>query len=149
MKGYAVVTIKPALRLARIEVVPANVKLEVGQAQQFTAKGYDSEDNELDFEPLWTAAAVDAAQELDEYDLIMDGWFTSQYVGEYLIQAYDPLTEEEGFATAQVIPPVGNIVHIEITPGNLDSMEKEDTRFTVTGYDSEGNAIPLDNDQIK
>jgi plastocyanin len=42
--------------LARIEVTPGEVTLRVGDAQQFTAKGFDARNNDIPIDPIWTAS---------------------------------------------------------------------------------------------
>lgn len=49
----------PPPPLARIEVVPADVTLPGGSAQQFTAKGYDADSNEIAIAaPLWSVTGT-------------------------------------------------------------------------------------------
>lgn len=43
---------------ARIEITPADVTLPVGNAQQFTATGYDAANNVIDIGPTWTVTGA-------------------------------------------------------------------------------------------
>ncbi len=47
-------TTQPA-ELARIEVTPGEANLKVGEQQQFTARGFDANNNEVPIEPIWSA----------------------------------------------------------------------------------------------
>jgi hypothetical protein len=42
-------------QLTTIEVTPATANLQVGDQQQFTAKGYDADENRMPFTPKWSA----------------------------------------------------------------------------------------------
>jgi hypothetical protein len=67
-----------AVYLPRLEVTPGNVSLQVGGTQQFTAKGFDANNNEAPIDPIWTTNGG---------TITSGGLYTATAVGDFTVTA--------------------------------------------------------------
>lgn len=96
--GQASVQVASSQQLDRIEVTPANVNLQVGEQQQFVAKGYDEQDNPLD-PPIVPQYSCTGGS------ITSDGLYTApETSGAYYITVSVDGSEVTGEATVTVSP---------------------------------------------
>lgn len=99
MQGKIIVYMLPGIEqtLARIDLTPAELTLQLGQTQQFTAVAYDTNDTEIDVPLIWTAnlGTIDP-----------NGLYTATETGTGSVAAF--VNRSSVTATAEV--------HVEATP---------------------------------
>ena len=81
--------------LARIDVDPNSVALKLNQNQQFSAKGYDAQGNEVPITPIWST---------DGGTITSDGLYTATQVGVFTVTASVEGSSVTGTASVHVTP---------------------------------------------
>jgi plastocyanin len=123
-------------QLDRIQVTPASVNLEVGEQQQFTARGYDTNGAPMDppITPMWST---------DGGSISQDGTYTAPDTeGDYAVTAEVLGSPVMGTANVQVTAPPQQLDRIQVTPASVNLEVGEQQQFTARGYDTNGD--PMD-----
>ncbi|MBP7462301.1 MAG: Ig-like domain-containing protein [Candidatus Delongbacteria bacterium] len=94
--------------LARIEVSPNHVSLQVGQQQQFTATGYDQNGNVYQVNPIWSS---------DGGTISQDGNYTATVSGDFTVSASNQSQTITGSAGVHVEPVTGIDINGEVPNG--------------------------------
>ncbi|MCJ7624609.1 MAG: hypothetical protein MUO76_14000, partial [Anaerolineaceae bacterium] len=127
----AAATVHVVPLIDRIIIVPPVEDLSFGSRMLFTARGYDTDGNEILITPNWTAA---------EGEISPDGWYTATFWGEDTITATIPGSEIRATASIETGPP---LERLEITPDEVSLWLGETLQFTATGYDANGDEMPI------
>jgi hypothetical protein len=127
--GLATITITVGA-LDHIVISPASYTMTADDTVQFTAVGYDADNNVVPIAPNWSVTGggnIDATT----------GLFIANVVGTWIVYAsYSGIV---GIATVTIEP--GALNTILITP-SFWSMTADDTvQFTATGYDADNNEV--------
>ena len=110
---------------------PAQVRLNTGQQQAFSAVGYDAQGNLLDLAPVWSIVG-----EIGAIDDV--GTFKATTVGDgFVLARMDTVT---GVAAITVDP--GPIDRVVVNPATADLRAGESIRFIATAYDAFNNVTP-------
>ncbi|MBN1155463.1 T9SS type A sorting domain-containing protein [candidate division KSB1 bacterium] len=109
VNGSTDIKVNAGSYLARIEVSPSNVSLQVGQTQQFTATGYDQDNNVYQVDPIWSA---------DGDSMGSDGSFKAKNVGDFTVTAADTQWNISGNAYVHV-DPATSVSFTHETPGGF------------------------------
>ncbi len=131
--GTATVHVDPG-PLARIDVTPAEVSLQIGNQQQFLATGRDAQGNPVPITPTWTTTGGTINP--------TTGLYTATTVGDFTVTATDPGTGIQGTATVHVTqagPPARLILRplaARTRPGGI-------VQFTATATDARGRPTPV------
>ena len=83
-------------KIARIELTSTNPTMEIGQACQFQAIGYDRRNRPVPFVPTWSATGG---------SISVDGNYSATMPGKHVITAQDPSSNLFGRATVSVKAP--------------------------------------------
>jgi len=129
------VVASPAAALARIEVLPSAATLAPNEAQQFTAVGYDADDNVVDITPTWTADA--SAGTISATGMFTAGTVAGVYT-DAVIATADGIS-----ATAVVTITSGALDRIDVSPSAVTLAPYETQQFDATGYDAYDNMVAI------
>jgi hypothetical protein len=111
-----------------VTIQPASVELRAGEQQGFTAKGYDSQGNPLDLEPVWlTSGGIGTINKA--------GNFKATSVG----NGFVTVRMRDAVAVAQIKVSPGPVDRIAITPKTLELKAGDEATFSATAYDAYGN----------
>ena len=117
-----------APQLARIEVTPEEVTLDLDDTQQFEAKGYDSQGNEMEITPAWTASGGNISEE---------GLYTATDVGDF-----DVIATADGFSDTAVVHVMApQLSWIDVIPAEVDMNPGQQQQFEAHGFDVDSNEI--------
>ncbi len=117
-------------QLARIDVTPASTTITADESLQFTAKGFDMRDNDVVIAPMWSATCG---------SVNMTGWYAPRDVGSCTV--YANATGISGSGRVAVL--AGALARLAIAPTNATITADDVLTFTATGYDGNGNAVPV------
>ncbi|HEC76957.1 MAG TPA: hypothetical protein ENI33_06855 [Thermoplasmatales archaeon] len=125
ISGSTEITIIEGGELARIEITPPEVTLKVGEQQQFTAKGYDTDNNEVSISPIWSTTGG---------TITSNGLYTSTTPGDFTVTASVQGSSVIGTATVHIIPSGttveastgSGIVYFAISTGTLENLTAVD-----------------------
>jgi len=127
------VIIRP-LSLVRITVNPTDAQLDPGGAQTFTAQGYDDQGNEISIDPVWTASGGAITPE---------GLYNAGTTpGDFTVTASVQGSTATGTASVHVNPP--ELTRVDVDPPEVTLNINEQLQLHATGYDAQGNEIPID-----
>ncbi|MCK4581575.1 MAG: hypothetical protein KAU10_09490, partial [Dehalococcoidia bacterium] len=119
--------------LGSIVVSPTNVNLEFGEQQQFTALGYDQNDEPMDppITPIWST---------DGGTVTQSGQYTApSSAGDYTVTAGTSGSSITGTANVHVTAPSQVLGSVVVSPASVDLEYGEQQQFSATGYDQNGN----------
>ncbi len=85
-----------ASQLARIDVTPSEVTMNLGDQQQFQDRGYDAQGNEVSIDPLWNATGGTIGT---------SGVYKATEVGNFTVTASVQGSTVTGTASVHVDPP--------------------------------------------
>jgi len=119
--------------LTRIDVTPPEVTLNVNEQQQFHAKCYDAQGNEIPITPGWSAAGG---------TITTGGLYTATTAGDFTVTASVQGSTVTGTATVHVNPP--ELTRIDVTPPEVTLNVNEQQQLQAKGYDAHGNEVPID-----
>jgi len=127
--GTAAITVTEGA-LASIVVTPPTATVPADATQQFTATGYDTDDNLVPIAPSWSVpgGSIDGS-----------GLFTPDVVGSFTVTATDGGVS--GTAIATVVP--GTLATIVVDPPTATITADQTLQYTAAGHDSKGNAVPI------
>jgi len=131
--GSAHVTVTPG-PLARIEVSPSEITLNVGETCQFEAKGYDKFDNEIPGLIFTWSSSNTTVGTVNE-----TGFFTALYPGFTFVNATNQSVVGSARVNVTYIPKVTTVV---VSPSEVTLNITETLQFTATAYDQFGNEMP-------
>jgi uncharacterized protein (TIGR03437 family) len=118
--------------IARIEVAPATATVERGAQQQFTARAFDANGDELSGVAFrWQTSDATVAT-IDD-----NGLAQSNATGEAQIRAHARGVESAP-ATLRVLAPQPKITHVEIAPHAAAINRGGSLRFTAQAFDRDG-----------
>ncbi|HYS72011.1 MAG TPA: hypothetical protein VEM95_06275, partial [Thermoplasmata archaeon] len=117
-------------QLARIDVTPASTTITADESLQFTANGFDMRDNDVVIAPMWSATCG---------SVNMTGWYAPRDVGSCTV--YANATGISGSGRVAVL--AGALARLAIAPTNATITADDVLTFTATGYDGNGNAVPV------
>lgn len=124
------VTVNPG-EIARVEVAPAERKLQAGDTRPFTASGFDAQGNPLEISPVWSVDGdIGTIQE--------DGEFQATRVGDGFVAAR--MNSATGVARVSVAP--GPVDRVEISPDSVEVAAGEVASLSATAYDAFDNPTP-------
>jgi hypothetical protein len=120
--------------LARIEVSPAQATIEIGKTQQFTAKGYDA--NNQSVANLSVTWSVSGGGKIDG-----NGLFSADKIaGSFTVTATSGSIS--GKATVQIQDPnAGKLNRLEVSPSKVSLRVKATQQFTAQGYDANNQTV--------
>ena len=131
VSAQSAVKIVPGSIASVVVSPPAQVRLNTGQQQAFSAVGYDAQGNLLDLAPVWSIVGQIGA--IDDV-----GTFNATTVGDgFVLARMDTVT---GVAAVKVDP--GPIDRVVIEPAAADLRAGESVGFTATAYDAFDNVTP-------
>lgn len=135
LTSRASVIVKPG-KLVEIEVEPARLEAEAGETTSFSGTGRDVYGNAIAIEPAWTITG-----RIGEIDA-ETGRFEAQTVGSGTVVA----TVGGVGGKADVTVDAGPLARIEIGPtqGPIEMTAGESHRFSASGFDASGNAVPIE-----
>jgi uncharacterized protein (TIGR03437 family) len=122
--------------VARIEVAPAHATIERGAQQQFTARAFDLNGNELRGVIFRWQSSDPAVATIDG-----DGLAQSHATGEAFIEATARGVQSTP-ATLRVLAPQPKVTRVEITPHAASINRGGALQFTARAFDKDGR--PLD-----
>ena len=128
ISGSAVVHVSPGA-LTRIEIAPPTATLTADETLQFTATGYDAQDNLVSISPTWAATNGSIA----------GGWFSPYRVGAWAVYANESGVSDS--ATVTVLP--GALAAIDVTPPVATITADDVVDFDASGRDAKGNAVAV------
>ena len=130
VKTNTTVTVKKG-DLAGIEITPVNATMLANETLQFSARGFDSQDNTLTTPVQWDATGGQMSS---------GGLFTPQETGAFKVYANFTTFSAWTFITVQL----GGLYSISISTQNgIDTINVEQTlQFSAKGYDIKGNEYP-------
>ena len=131
--GTATVHVNPP-ELAKTDVTPVEVTLNIGDQPIFTAKGHDKNGNEIPLDVYWSATGGDIDSKT--------GVYTATTAGTFTVTASVQGSTVTGTATVHVNPP--ELAKTDVTPVEVTLNVGDQPIFTAKGYDKNGNEIPLD-----
>jgi hypothetical protein len=115
----------------RIVISPSFASITTDETYQFTAAGYDIDNNSVSVTPSWQVSGggtIDAT-----------GKFTANAVGSFFVYANQ--SGKSGQAVVKVSP--GNLDHINVIPA-LPSITTDDVvDFSALGYDQNNNLVSI------
>jgi Ca2+-binding RTX toxin-like protein len=123
-------------QLDSVVVSPANVNLEVGGQQLFSAVGYDLDGNPMDppITPMWSTDGGTIAQ---------DGTYTAPDTeGDYDVTAGVTGSTNTGTANVHVTVSDQQLDSVVVSPANVNLEVGGQQLFSAVGYDLDGN--PMD-----
>jgi len=129
--AFANVTVTPGA-MVRIEVATEAYVATTDDMVQLTAVGFDSDDNEIDIEPVWEAEGGGTVDQTGLFDPVSPG----------LWRIYANLSDISGSEVIEV--DVGALHHIIIEPAEAALNITRTQQFTASGYDADGNQVFLD-----
>lgn len=119
---------RPAGILIGIDVTPEEVTLDLNATQQFEARGYDSQGNEMEITPDWSASGGDISEA---------GLYTATDAGDF-----DVIATVNGFSdTAIVHVTAPQLARIDVTPAEVDMNPGQQQQFEAHGFDDQENEI--------
>jgi hypothetical protein len=127
-QGSATVVIRTVV--ARLDVTPNNVVLDMGQTCQFQAAGYDRFNRPVPVAPLWIASGG---------TITNTGIFSANAAGQYIVTARDPNSNKQATATATIRVVVARV---EIVPPSALMRCGQTAQFTATAYDRTNRPMP-------
>jgi len=116
--------------LARVVVTPADAIVRADQTLQYTATGYDRNDNQVTINPAWsvTAGSINGA-----------GLYVPGPVGVWLVTARaGPIS---GLTSVTVQP--GPLARIDVTPPAATITADDALQLTANGFDVRGNVVAV------
>lgn len=121
-----------SVTLSRINVTPDTAMLNTGQTKQFTATGYDANNNQMAISPVWSVSGT---------TISTNGLFSSTAAGTYVIKA-----TADGISDSSVVQvkqaPV--LTTIRITPADTVTVPLGAAQqFTAKGYDQYDSVITV------
>jgi hypothetical protein len=123
-----------SVTLSRINVTPDTAMLNTGQTRQFTATGYDANNNQLGISPIWTVSGTGAA-------ISTTGLFSSTAAGTYVITATANGVSDTSVVQVRQAPVLTTIT---ITPADTITVPLGATQqFTAKGYDQYDSLITV------
>ena len=133
ISGSTEITITEGGELVRIEVTPTEVTLMVGHQQQFVAKGYDENNNEVPIDPIWSTTGG---------TITSDGLYTATEVGDFTVTASVEGSTVTGTATVHV-KQESEVARIVVYPRRAILYYGQKQQFKAKGYDKQGNEVPI------
>jgi hypothetical protein len=135
--GTASVHVTPP-ELTRVDVTPPEVTLSVNDQQQFHAKGYDAQGNEIPITPSWSASGGTIVPSGESCT------FAATTAGTHQITCRDSSSGISGSAGIRITDDT--LASVEVTPSSV-SMQVGDppATFNATGKNSAGQAVPIPN----
>ena len=146
--GYANVTVQEAPVLTTIEVTPANVMLDVGQTQQFTAAGKDQYDDPIDTGNITWESSNESAGTVDStglFEALAEGTTNVRAISGQIVGIAGVTVQEApaipamhvGDITFDVnvwsLGPWFALVQVTVIVSILDSSDSAVTEATVSG----------------
>jgi len=131
--GSAHVTVTPG-PLARIEVSPSEITLNVGETCQFEAKGYDDYGNEIPGLTFTWSSSNETVGTVNE-----TGFFTALYPGFTYVNATNQSVVGSARVNVIYTPEVTTVV---VSPSKVTLNITETLQFTATAYDQYGKEMP-------
>jgi hypothetical protein len=129
--------------LAEITVTPQFPTILVGDSETFTATGYDQNGDHFPLnDPQWSCDGEHGSIAVDPQDA-SKCTYTATSAGEGWIQIEEGGTQVHG-STNITIQGGGDLVQIEVTPGNVNLQVGGTQQFVAKGSDSNNNEIPID-----
>lgn len=125
-----------SVTLTRIEVTPDSLTLEVGETQQYSAKGFDQHGNIVSFTPNWKVGGGDSSHTITPQGLFTAG----DSLGWFRVKARD--SGVTGIAMVKVVP-VPVLTRAVIQPDTATVPAGASHAFTVTGYDQFDSIMPV------
>jgi len=118
--------------LDHIVVAPNPVDVTAGGTWQFTATGYDANNNKVCITPVWStdAGTISGSGLLTAQVTVASGRHVTATVGSV-----------SGAAVVNIVP--GALDHIVVTPNPVDVTAGGTQPFTATGYDVHNNAVSI------
>jgi hypothetical protein len=113
--------------ISRIDVSPGTASITADQTQQFGAKAYDANNNQVNATFAWTASGGSVDQ---------NGLYTPQAAGTFDVTA--TVGTVSGKATVTVTH--GAAVSVSVTPANPSVAADQTVKFTAEGKDAKGNS---------
>lgn len=130
VSGSSLITINPGT-LETIVVTPATLVMTTDETSQFSAYGYDTDDNQVPITPSWASnggGLIDSS-----------GLFSANKVGTWIVYA-----NQSGFSgTSTLTVNVGALNNIIVTPETCSISIGETMQFDATGFDEDGNLISI------
>ena len=117
--------------LDSIAITPDSDTLMCNDTLQFTAQGFDANNNTVDIEPDWTVEPEDLG------DIDSTGLFIAAVVGEGWVF----VGEDAIFDSAHIVVEPGSLAVLEIDPDVAEVITGETQQFTALGYDDCGNSL--------
>ncbi len=116
-----------------VVIEPVRTALKAGEAQGFTAKGYDSEKNLLDVTPVWSASGgIGTVDETGNFKAISTG------------EGFVTVRMKNATAVAQVTVSPGEVARVAVAPKSLKLNAGADKNFEATAYDAYDNETPAE-----
>ena len=116
--------------LTRIDLSPKDPTITADQTQQFTATGYDQNNQQMAIKPAWTTAGG---------TINATGLYTPNKVGKYLITA----TQGTISGSTNVTVTPGALAKIDVTPKTATISADQKQQYNATGSDAKGNAVSI------
>lgn len=121
-----------SVTLSRINVTPDTAMLNTGQTKQFSATGYDVNNNQMVISPVWSVSGA---------NISTNGLFSSTAAGTYVVKA-----TADGISDSSVVQvkqaPV--LTTIRITPADTVTVPLGAAQqFTAKGYDQYDSVITI------
>ena len=124
-----------ASQLARIDVVPFELSIELSGQQQFIAKGYDAEGNEISITPGWSATGG---------TITTDGRYTAgDRPGIFIVIASVSGSDVRGYGTAWVGVPPQILVRIVVSSSSAILNAGQSQQFDAEAYDIQENPVTI------
>jgi hypothetical protein len=135
ISSTAAVTVSPGV-LETIVVTPLTQSLAIGATQQFTAVGYDADDNVVPISPTWTTLSGGT---ISSTGLFTAGTVSGPFVNAVRATVGSGCGGINGRASVTILP--GALTTIAVSPTTVSLAEGATQQFTATGADSHGNAV--------
>ncbi len=126
--------------LDRVAIMPTNASVAPGGNLQFTAQGYDSNNNPIPNLPYaWTANGGGS--------ITATGLYTASpapgtYPNAVQVTAIQGGNVRAAFTTVVVGANIGALDHVVVTPSSISLTPGGSVQFTAQGYDANNNPIP-------
>lgn len=137
VSSTAGVTVSPGA-LESITVTPPAQFLAIGATQQFTAVGYDANDNIVPISPTWTAQSGGT---ISSTGLYTAGTVAGTFTNAVRASVGSGCSGINGRANVTVLP--GALTTITVSPSTTSLAEGATQQFTATGVDAHGNAVVI------
>jgi len=127
ISGNATVVVTSGV-LAHLVVTPPAATITADETQQYSAEGFDQNDNPVAVSPSWSVSGG---------SINLTGLYTPTLVGTFTVTATDGGLS--GNATITVT--TGALATIVITPSDPSITADETMQFTAAGFDAKGNPV--------